>query len=530
MSSIEQAEQHIAQGEYYLAQQIFTALTHNRPTSKETGYAYMGLGKLALLSKNGHKAVELLSQSCEFLAGDTTPLSLLAEAFNMVNAAEDALTVLNYANQIVPESPTLRYQLGRQQIAMGELEQAKAHLLLALSGLGLTDNAHPCELSIEEVSIYSQCLLSLSQLVIHADPVANLNMNVGDNTSTKAVNRLLEKALRLNQLCDNINTNIDANINNDAVTLNSARIVLHYCLGHLFHHRQAHRLAFDHYQQANNLQHQGCCVSTSELAAYFHSIKTFVNKGAISVHSDRHFDITPIFILGLPRTGASILEQLLVKHNQIGSAGECDYLNDDVLSSAYKLTAKHYPRCISDLDVQQLNTLGELYLRKLKQYVNPEFDTKAIRGDSRVFHPDITHIIDRSPANFQTVGLIYKLFPNAKVINLTRQPEAVSWSVYQHYFEKSEPHLCSLKEFELYRQEYEALMAYWHQTLPGFVLDVSYEALVDLPESQISRVLAFCRLPFGDTQVKQMKEIISAFNMVKDVSWQDYLGFVNGNA
>ena len=163
MSTIEQAEQHIALGEYYLAQQIFTALTHNRPTSKETGYAYMGLGKLALISKNGDKAVELLSQSCEFLAGDIKPLSLLAEAFNMVNATEDALTVLNYANQVVPESPKLRYQLARQQIVMGEPEQAKAHLLLALSGLDFTDDGELSQLSIEDVAFTrSVCYPSVS--------------------------------------------------------------------------------------------------------------------------------------------------------------------------------------------------------------------------------------------------------------------------------------------------------------------------------------------------------------------------------
>ncbi|QYJ87839.1 sulfotransferase [Shewanella mesophila] len=522
MSSIERAEHHIAQGEYYLAEQIFTALTHNRPTSKETGYAYMGLGKLALIAKKGDEAVERLSQSCEFLAGDIQPLSLLAEAFNLVNAKEDALTVLNYANQIVPESPALRYQLAKQQIVMGELEQAKSHLLLAIEALDLIHSNDLTALSIEQVSIYSHCLLSLSQLITTGRPVDTNTDNINTITSDRTQSPLLKKAFALNQFCESLN--------DDSETLVTARIVLNYSLGHLFHYNGDHRQAFGFYRQANILQHQHCNVTTSELAAYVHSIKSFVNNDTLAIGSDRQFNITPIFIFGLPCTGSNLLEQMLVNHRQVDSAGECDYLDEDILRAAYKSTAKFYPRCIGDLDICQLNSLSEQYLRQLKQYVNPEFDTKAVSGHSQIFHPDITHIIDSSPANFQTVGLIYKLFPSAKIINMTRGADAVSWSVYQHYFPQNEPHLCCQKEFELYRQEYETLMEHWRQTLPSFVLDVSYEALVAHPEAQISRVLAFCKLPFGDTQVKQMKAIISVSNMAKDVSWQDYQGFVNGNA
>ena len=501
MSSIEQAEQHIAQGEYYLAEQIFTALTHNRPTSKETGYAYMGLGKLALISKKADQAVELFSQSCEFLAGDVKPLSLLADAFNMANAAEDALTVLNYANQIVPASPQLRYQLAQQQILMGELQQAKSHLLLAVEAIELTHNEDLTQLSFEEITIYCHCLLSLSQLISAAD----------------SGEQLLDKAIKLKQLCDKVH--------NDTGELTRAWIVLNYSLGNLFDHNRDYRQAFSHYQQANSLQYQGCSVSTTELAAYFHSIKTFVDADAISIQSDRDFDIIPIFLLGLPCTGSNLLEQLLVNHRQIGSAGECDYLNDNVLSLAYKLTAKHYPRCISDLTLQQLDDLGELYLTKLKQYVNPEFDTKAISGHHQIFHPEITHIIDRFPENFQTIGLIYKLFPNAKIINMTRCPKAVSWSIYQHYFANSAPHLCCQDAFTLYCREYEKLMEHWRQAAPGVVLDLSYESLVAEPAEQLKRVLTFCQLPFDDTLLMQMQAVISPTDKTENVNWQHYQHF-----
>ncbi|MGE6648872.1 tetratricopeptide repeat-containing sulfotransferase family protein [Shewanella colwelliana] len=518
MSSLSQAEQYLVKGEYRLAEQTFTELTHNRPSSKETGYAFMGLGQLALMAKKGDAAVEHLSHACEFLSGEIKPLCLLADAFNMVNAHEDALTVLNYANQVVPESATLRYQLAQQQILMGESEQAKAHLKLAIEQLSQRYLDATDLFSIEALSLFANCLLSFSclqkvqfdrqQVAPLTCQSANAHFDSQIQTQTYALLELCDKNYRQHSSVDGI------------------KVRLHYALANQFHRQTHYAQALTHYKQANRSQFEQCKVTTSELTAYFDLIKAFAGPDALAIQSDQTFDVTPIFILGLPNSGASRLEQMLCAHPQVDSAGECSYLADDVLTTAYKLTAKHYPRSLSDLSTEQLNHLAEHYLNRLKQFVNPEFDANALSHSNQRFHPEVTHIIDRLPANFQSIGLIYKLFPHAKVINVRREANAVKWAVYQRCFAGNQPYFCSLTEFEHYQHAYNSLMAHWDKTLPGVVFDLHGERLISEAEKQLSTLLCFCQLPEDESVITH--SAVQSQGIAGDQGWQHYQKLISG--
>ncbi|WP_428614641.1 hypothetical protein, partial [Shewanella sp.] len=140
MSSLSQAQDYLAKGEYLAASRLFNEALKQPLTEHEKGLTYLGLGELALLQGDARDAEQLINKACGYLSGETIPLELLARAYNLLGDHEDALMVLNYANQIAPDSAELRYQLGVQQVLMGEPMQAKSHFLLALNDL-LTDAA-----------------------------------------------------------------------------------------------------------------------------------------------------------------------------------------------------------------------------------------------------------------------------------------------------------------------------------------------------------------------------------------------------
>ena len=100
------------------------------------------------------------------------------------------------------------------------------------------------------------------------------------------------------------------------------------------------------------------------------------------------------------------------------------------------------------------------------------------------------------PANYQSIGLIKLILPQAKIIHITRDPIDVSWSIFNNHFESLEPNFCSLTEIGQYHHLYQKIMDNWQAVLPTFIHQISYEKLVETPEVEITKVLAFCKLEF----------------------------------
>ena len=119
--------------------------------------------------------------------------------------------------------------------------------------------------------------------------------------------------------------------------------------------------------------------------------------------------------------------------------------------------------------------------------------------------PHRPFIIDKLPANFQSVGLISMLAPDAKIINMRRHPLDVGFSIYKNFFNENEPYFCALDEIGEYRRFYEDIMAHWRAVLPGFVHEVRYEDLVARPKEIVSEALAFCGLEWQDACLEYHK-------------------------
>jgi tetratricopeptide (TPR) repeat protein len=190
----------------------------------------------------------------------------------------------------------------------------------------------------------------------------------------------------------------------------------------------------------------------------------------------------PIFIVGLPRSGSTLLEQILASHSQVDGTKELP----DIMGMARclggkrkKTDAPRYPAILEELTNAQCRELGEEYLQR----------TRIQRGSAPYF-------IDKMPNNFFHVGFISRILPNAKIIDARRHPMATCFSGFTQLFAKGQPFTYGLDNIGRYYRDYVALMDHWDQVLPGKVHLAMYEEVVANTENQVRALLAHCGLPF----------------------------------
>ena len=432
LSKLQQAASFFKIGDLVQAERLYSEAVISHP---ECGKAYLGMGVIALEVEQFDKAVSFLTKSCELLPNEAFPLIHLSEAFNGVNSEIDGLTVLEYAAKHLPNNARVHYHLGLQYIILGDLAKG--------------EHAFRKVIQLTTDSITSYALLELTRINSHSEQYLPL----------------LEERLK------------QTNISSQETT------ALHYALGNVLHEIQNYQQAWLHFEHANILQTELCDFKTSELKSFFQDIKTTSSEHVLSICScsatnNAFPEIIPIFIIGLPRTGSTLLEFLLTEQQDISSAGEVPYLSREVAAFLFSKTKSHYPYSMSNITSEQLNAAAQIYLEKMSVHA---------KGKS--------YVIDKLPANFQSIGLIYKLFPNAKVLHLKRNLPDVALSIYRNYFAQNEPYFCSLNEFKQYHTLYADLMEFWSTQLPEFIHEVSYENLVENKNQTIKNILEFCGLP-----------------------------------
>jgi tetratricopeptide (TPR) repeat protein len=190
----------------------------------------------------------------------------------------------------------------------------------------------------------------------------------------------------------------------------------------------------------------------------------------------------PIFILGLPRAGSTLLEQILASHSQVEGTQELANVPRVVLDlQGYDpdLNNPRYPGCLVAMTADEFRALGEKYLA----------DTRVYRGGKPRF-------IDKMPNNFRHVGLIHLMLPNAKIIDARREPMACCFGNLKQLYARGQEFAYSVDDIARYYRTYLELMEHWDTVLPGRVLRVHYEDVVADLEGSVRRLLAFCELPF----------------------------------
>ncbi len=194
----------------------------------------------------------------------------------------------------------------------------------------------------------------------------------------------------------------------------------------------------------------------------------------------------PIFILGLPRAGSTLLEQILASHSQVEGTMELP----NILALAHKLDGRRrideearYPGNLSEISHDELTAFGDAFIK----------DTMIQRKQGTPF------FMDKMPNNFRHIGLIHMILPNAKIIDARRGAMGCCFSGFKQLFAEGQEFTYGLEEIGHYYKDYVALMDHWDQVLPGKILRVRYEDVVADLDTQVRRLLDYCGLPFEET-------------------------------
>jgi len=238
----------------------------------------------------------------------------------------------------------------------------------------------------------------------------------------------------------------------------------------LYAHGNRLRRALEHYDPVQTE------VINDRIRAVFHA--AFLERHAGSGHPDP----APIFVIGLPRSGSTLIEQILASHSQVDATHELPEAGRLVQRINRERSDRvAYPEAARDLSGAQWAALGRAYI-----------------DDTRKYRQGAPRFVDKMPNNFPSIGLLALALPNARFINARRHPLDTCLSCYRQLFARGQPFTYDLTELGEYYLEYGKMMAHWHEALPGRVLDVQYEDVVADLEGQARRLLEFCGLPFEE--------------------------------
>ncbi|MGH6888852.1 MAG: sulfotransferase [Rhizomicrobium sp.] len=263
------------------------------------------------------------------------------------------------------------------------------------------------------------------------------------------------------------------------------RCHIEFALGRALEDEAAYAESFEHYRRANELRRPYVPYDADGMHQNVKLLKAFYTKEFFSRRGSPGCPAPdPIFIVGLPRSGSTLIEQILASHSDVEGTMELPDLGNlvgDIIREHG--SAKSYPVFLEDFDDSTLARLGERYLER----------TRCQRKSGRPF------FTDKAGHNFFHIGLIHLILPNAKVVDARRHPLACGFSCYKQAFAPGALHLAyDQTDIGRFYRDYVETLAHFDQVLPGRVHRVVHEELVRDPEREIRRLLAYCDLPFED--------------------------------
>jgi predicted Zn-dependent protease len=265
------------------------------------------------------------------------------------------------------------------------------------------------------------------------------------------------------------------------------RFHLHFALGKALEDAQQYEPSFEHYAEGNRLRAEQLSYSAAATSALVAVSKTLFTPEFFSARAGWGATAPdPVFIVGLPRAGSTLIEQILASHSQVEGTMELP----NIFSMAGKLVGRgsedldaRYAAAIAALSAQQCRALGEQYLE----------ETRIQRKTGKPL------FIDKMPNNFLHLGFIHLILPQAKIIDARRHPMACGFSLFKQHFARGQNFSYSLGDIGRYYCDYVELMAHYDGVLPGRVYRVIHERLIEDTEAQVRALLAYCGLDFEES-------------------------------
>ena len=262
-----------------------------------------------------------------------------------------------------------------------------------------------------------------------------------------------------------------------------ARVQLHNALGLEAESAGNYEQAFDYFATGNDLRRQSESYDPVETEDLHDRTIDLFNATFFERHSEAgDTETSPVFIVGLPRSGSTLIEQILASHSKVEGTHELSVLGRLAQSTLKRgdMLVK-FPDILERFETGEFGEIGERYIER----------TRVYRAGKALF-------IDKNPNNFLYIGLLKLILPNAKIIDARRHPLDSCFGSYKQLFARGQPFSYDMVELGEYYLQYARLMRHWHDVLPGFVLEVRYEDVIEDLEREVRRLLEFCELPFED--------------------------------
>ena len=417
-------------GEYEEAMRAAVRAIQLQPAMAQ---AYNNLGDIFLGEAQYAEAFESYQKACELSPKYTIAIINMAKAQRDLDLPEDALETLAKVLEIEPRNPEAHLSKGVLLEQMGDRGAAAESFKKAIESVPELANAH----------------YQLSQIK-------------GRDVTDSELDTMLElgKNPKLTQ---------------------SDKMYLAFGLCRAYEQREDYDKAYEHLSAGNKIKAENSPYSDKDAGAYLESLTELTQiaiqqmKESVGLADER-----PVFVLGMPRSGTSLTEQILASHSEVAGAGERSYAFDTAKHSR-EITKTLYPRSLKLLPADKWEELGRYYL-------------------SRHSEDDLKHryVVDKTPLNFQYLGMLALALPNARFIHCHRNPVQNCFSIHKLPFDRKQTYAHDLEALGLYYSRYWSLMNRWKEMFPGRILDVLYEDTVADIESQAHRILDFLDLPFEE--------------------------------
>ncbi len=420
-----------SQGDFQSALQCYKKALVLNPNSAITnnnlGTAWKELGRY-------DAAIACYRRALELAPGLVEALVNLGSAYHLKGDLESAVTSCQKALEIKPESTEARFNLGNILQEQGDFDGAR---------------------------VQYESVLRLDPY--HAKTHYNLSLSRKYTSSDSSHGERIASMLNKPDLSE------------------KDRIYLQFALGKISSDCGSYDDAFKHYREANQMARPA--FNREGHARYITRVvetyapEFFKLKGFGGSDSER-----PVFVVGMPRAGTTLVEQVISSHPRIEGAGELSDL--DMIGANLPKTlsvSRPYPDCIAWLDERTARALAESYLERL-----------------RLVSESALRVVDKMPTNYLHLGLIAVLFPRARIIHCQRDPMDVCLSCYFQYFSTQLNFTFDLVDLGFYYRQYERLMAHWRRVLPVPLLEIRYEDLVQNHEEISRRLVDFCGLEWDE--------------------------------
>jgi tetratricopeptide (TPR) repeat protein len=433
--------------------------------------AQLALGNLLYAAGQDAEAMTCYLTILQFNPRHAETHNNLANVYQRQGQMERAITHYKTAMEINPSYPDAYGNLGNAYLVLDRLEESieqnRRALELKPSRFGSHNNQG---VALQALGRFEEAEFAFERALELAPREASVHLNLANMRRFKADDRRLPGLQKL--LSEVESLDIDNQI--------AAHFAMGKALGDLGHHQDA----FRHLLNGNAMKRRTIDYDEPQRLAMFENIRTMFSQDFMKARSDGgDRSWSPIFIVGMPRSGTTLLEQVLASHSKVFGAGELETFKETIAEcvSSHGIVPA-YPALAGALSDDQIRQLGEIYTTRV-----------------RALAPAAERIVDKMPLNFVFVGLIHLALPNARFINMRRDPLDNCVSCFSLLFTGSQPFAYDLAELGRYYRGYEAVMEHWHKVLPPDVMiDVQYEGLVDDLGGAARRVLRHCGLDWED--------------------------------